>query len=251
MTNATEVRIDGTTLKVKGSPEITFEKANSGWVVARRKPSGLYKTHGLQGPIDDAFMDPFLIVRPTGTPWNPAAHDQALRMLARFDRLYAKNLRAHPRVKDDKDVTRADFAKYHVVLFGDPGSNRWIAKMNGKLPVKWTRQTVRYGAQSFSFSRAFPALIYPNPLNPSKYVVLNTGLTIEDREYAGEYPMPRLGDFAMLKVKEEAEFPDIAEAGLFDERWRLPADVLSGKPAAQVRLPQQRNNESRSRIDET
>ena len=155
MTNATDVRIDGTTLKVKGSPEITFEKANSGWAVAGRKPSGLYKTHGLQGPIDDAFMDPFLIVRPTGTPWNPAAHDQALRMLARFDRLYAKNLRAHPRVKDDKDVTRADFAKYHVVLFGDPGSNRWIAKMNGKLPVKWTRQTVRYGAQSLSFSRAF------------------------------------------------------------------------------------------------
>ncbi len=232
MTNATDVRIDGTTLKVKGSPEITFEKANSGWVVAGRKPSGLYKTHGLQGPIDDAFMDPFLIVRPTGTPWNPAAHDQALRMLARFDRLYAKNLRAHPRVKDDKDVTRADFAKYHVVLFGDPGSNRWIAKINGKLPVKWTKQTVRYGSRSYSSAEHFPALIYPNPLNPSKYVVLNTGLTIEDREYAGEYPMPRLGDFATLKVKDGAEFPEIAEAGLFDERWRLPTDVLSGKPAA-------------------
>ena len=163
-------------------------------------------------------------------------------MLARFDRLYAKNLRAHPRVKDDKDVTRADFAKYHMVLFGDPGSNRWIAKMNGKLPVKWTRQTVRYGAQT-SFSRAFPALIYPNPLNPSKYVVFNTGLTIEDREYAGEYPMPRLGDFAMLKVKEEAEFPDIAEAGLFDERWRLPADVLSESPRPKYGFRGTRNKE--------
>ena len=40
-------------------------------------------------------------------------------------------------------------AKYHVVLFGDPGSNKWIAKLNGKLPVKWTRETVAIGAQSF------------------------------------------------------------------------------------------------------
>jgi hypothetical protein len=223
MSNANEVRINGANLKVKGAPVLAFEKSKTGWVVAKGKPSGLYKTHGLQGPIDDAFLDPFLLVRPTGTPWNAAAHQQALRMLARFDRLYAKNLRAHPRVKDDKDVTHADFQKYHVVLFGDPGSNRWIAKLNGKLPVRWTKQTVGYGGQAYPSADHLPALIYPNPLNPSKYVVLNTGLTIEDREYAGEYPMPRLGDFAVLRVKEGADFPDTAEAGLFDERWQLPA----------------------------
>ena len=28
---------------------------------------GLRKKHGLQGPIDDAFMERFLFVRPTGT----------------------------------------------------------------------------------------------------------------------------------------------------------------------------------------
>ena len=39
-------------------------------------------------------------------------------------------------------ASEADFAKYHVVLFGDPGSNKWIAKLNGKLPVKWTRDMV-------------------------------------------------------------------------------------------------------------
>ena len=31
------------------------------------------KSHGLQGPIDDAFMDSFLMVRPTGTPLNDKA----------------------------------------------------------------------------------------------------------------------------------------------------------------------------------
>jgi hypothetical protein len=65
-------------------------------------------------------------------------------------------------------------------------------------------------------------MIYPNPLAPQRYVVINSGMTIEDREFTFEYGMPRLGDFAVLKVKPAAEWPDIATAGLFNERWQLP-----------------------------
>jgi hypothetical protein len=185
------------------------------------REAGLHKTHALQGPIDDAFMDPFLLVRPTGTPWNEDVQQQALRSLARFDRMWARFFRGHPYVKDDKDVTEADLARYHVVLFGDPGSNRWIAKLSGKLPVKWTRETVAIGAESFPAKESFPALIYPNPLNPAKYVVLNTGLTIENRGYNGDYGTPLWGDYAIVKVKAGSEVPELVTAGLFDENWRV------------------------------
>ena len=37
-------------------------------------------------------------------------------------RLYAKGVRAHPE----------DIAKYNLVVFGDLGSTRWIAKVDGK-----------------------------------------------------------------------------------------------------------------------
>src|SRR5262249_16718196 len=148
------------------------------WKVAHSgKPAGLRKGHGLQGPIDDAFLDPFLLVRPTGPAWNEEVNRQALRTLARFDRLYAKFFRAHPRVLADKDVTDSDLAKYNVILFGDPGSNRWIAKVNGKLPVRWTRESVTLGSKSFQAADHFPVLAYPNPLHPSRYVVINSGLT--------------------------------------------------------------------------
>lgn len=217
--HATGIRIDGRQLRVKPSPSIALEKSGSEWRLAR-KPSGLHKIHALQGPIDDAFLDPFLLVRPTGMPWSNAVNDQALRTLARFDRLYAKFLRAHPRIVNDTDVTEADFAKYNVVLFGDPGSNRWIAKVIGKLPVHWTRETVSLGGRKFPAAENYPALCYPNPLSPSHYIVLNTGLTIEDREYRGDYGMPRLGDFAVLKVKDGAGVGDVAYAGLFDEAWQ-------------------------------
>ncbi|MCU1327070.1 MAG: hypothetical protein JWN34_2440, partial [Bryobacterales bacterium] len=212
----------GQELKVKSAPEITLQKGPGGWKVDRNGPlPGLHKIHALQGPIDDAFLEPFLLVRPTGTPWNEAVNQQSLRTLARFDRMWGKFFRGHPFVKDDKDVTEADFAKYHVVLFGDPGSNKWLAKMNGKLPVKWTKETVTLGDKSYPANENFPALIYPNPLHPTKYVVINTGLTITDREYNGDYGMPQWGDYAIVKVNPAADVPDLNIAGLFDENWQL------------------------------
>lgn len=220
--HAREIKIDGQTLKVKAAPEITLARSGPAWkVVENGRAPGLHKMHGLQGPIDDAFLDPFLIVRPTGKPWNDEVNQQALRTLARFDRMWGRFFRGHPFVKNDTDVTEADFAKYHVVLFGDPGSNRWIAKLNGKLPFKWTEKTVALGGQTFSSSDHYPALIYPNPLHPTKYVVLNTGLTIDDRGYNGDYGTPVWGDYAIVKVKADAATPDLVTGGLFDESWAL------------------------------
>ncbi len=220
--HANEIKIDGQDLKVKSGREITLQKTASAWKVDKNNAQpGLHKTHALQGPIDDAFLDPFLLVRPTGEPWNTQVNQQALRSLARFDRMWAKFFRGNPYVKDDRDVTAADVARYHLVLFGDPGSNKWIAKMTGKLPLQWTKETVTLGAQSFPASENFPALIYPNPLNRAKYVVLNTGLTIVDRDYNGDYGLPRWGDYAIVKAKADSEVPDLQTAGLFDESWRL------------------------------
>jgi hypothetical protein len=222
--HAKEIRIDGQDLKVKAAAGITLARNGSAWKVEKNaKEAGLHKTHALQGPIDDAFLDPFLLVRPTGTPWNDAVNRQALRSLVRFQRMWGRFFRGHPFIKDDQDVTAADLTKYHLVLFGDPGSNKWIAKLNSKLPVKWTRDTVELGAQSFSAKDSFPALIYPNPLNPARYVVLNTGLTIEDRGYNGDYGTPLWGDYAIVKVKDGAEVPDLLTAGLFDENWTIAA----------------------------
>jgi hypothetical protein len=136
--------------------------------------------------------------------------------------MWAMDYRAHPRIKDDKDVTSDDFAKYNVVLFGDPGSNSWIAKMLPRLPLKWTKDTITAGTNTFPAAENIPVLGYPNPMSPAHYVVLNTGLTIADSDYNGDYAMPRFGDMAVLKIKDPAEPPEIMWGGLFDESWQLP-----------------------------
>jgi len=74
----TSVTLDGQALKAgpvmsDRSWSVTFSRttamASSSAIplTARR----LSQSHGLQGPIDDAFMDRFIFVRPTGKPINP------------------------------------------------------------------------------------------------------------------------------------------------------------------------------------
>jgi hypothetical protein len=220
--HAKEIKIDGQDLKAPSRAEIALQKNGTAWKVdGSIAQKGLHKTHALQGPIDDAFLDPFMMVRPTGTPWNNEVNQQALRTMAHFDKMWGKFFRGHPFVKDDKDVTAEDMAKYHMVLFGDPGSNKLIAKLQGKLPVKWTKETVTMAGKDFPARENLPALIYPNPLNPSKYVVINSGLDIDDAGYNGDYGTPMWGDYAVVKVKAGADLPDLQIGGLFDENWKI------------------------------
>jgi hypothetical protein len=194
-------KIDGQEVRA-----VSLEKRDGRWRPAGAAP-GLRKVHGLQGPIDDAFRDAFLCVRPAG---GSAALD-------RFAREWAKWLRGELPVKDESAVTPADVASKHLVLFGDPWNNRWIGQALGKLPIGWTRETITVGTRTFPAAGHTPVLIYPNPLNPKRYVVLNSGHTFHDAEFQGTNALlfPRLGDWAVLRGEE------VAAAGLFDDRWRL------------------------------
>ena len=206
--------IDGQALKAGANP--SFEKKNGRWETA--SPTGLRKVHGLQGPVDDAFMDAFLCVRPTGSAWQPLTAQWASNTLDVFSLNFAKWLRGDVRVKDDRAIGATDIADYNLILFGDPGSNSVIANIVAKLPIRWTKTEIAIGSQTFAASDHIPVLIYPNPLNPKRYVMINSGHTFGDADFRGTnaWLYPRLGDYSVLKANG-----DIALSGFFDENWRL------------------------------
>ncbi|MBI5394823.1 MAG: prolyl oligopeptidase family serine peptidase [Verrucomicrobia bacterium] len=192
------------------------------------------KQRGLQGPIDDAFMDSFVCVRPTGAPNNASANDGAKARQELFAKEFSKWMRGDVRVKDDAALTKDDIANHNLILFGDPASNRLIAQIADKLPIRWTKDTITLHAPRSNAPRSFSAadhvlvMIYPNPLNPRRYVVLNSGHTFGEKEFRGTNALlfPRLGDYAVLKLTklptgEVSE--EVVLAGLFDEQWMLPA----------------------------
>ena len=72
-----------------------------------------------------------------------------------------------------------------------------------------------------------PVLIYPNPLNPKRYVVLNSGFTFREYDYLNNArQVPKLPDFAVvdIDVPVSSRAPGgIVTAGFFTEEWTLPA----------------------------
>ncbi len=200
------------------------------------KPEG--KRPGLQGPIDDAFATPFLCVRGTGKPWNSAVQAWSDATLKRFASDWQRFFRGELSIKDDTAVTEEDVKRCNLILFGDPGSNRWINKVLPRMPIRWTPEELRLGKERYTAADHAPVLIQPNPLASGRYVVINSGHTFHEKELASlNYLLfPRLGDWAVLKVSDKVpEKPSealddvVIRAGFFDEQWQL-----SG-PAAPVR----------------
>lgn len=168
--------------------------------------------------VYDAFMDAFLCVRPTGTAWNPVAQEWVAKTLDVFTWNFAKWLRGDVRVKDDRSVSAGDIADDNLILFGDPGSNSVMARVIGKLPIRWTKSEIEIGTRTFSAADHVPVLIYPNPLNPKRDVVINSGHTFGDEDFRGTnaWLYPRLGDYSVVKANG-----DVALSGFFDEQWRF------------------------------
>ena len=208
------------------------------WTVHLRKYGNLWRTnsaqhdntlrkqHGLQGPIDDAFMDSFIMVRPTGKllnekvgAWVAAEQNHAIEH-------WRRQFRGEARVKNDDEISAADIASSNLILWGDPSSNKLLAKIAARLPIRWDSQNVQLGQQSFSAAHYLPILIYPNPLNPKRYVVVNSGFTFREYDYLNNArQVPKLPDFAIVDLNTPANprVPgEIITAGFFDEHWELP-----------------------------
>lgn len=179
----------------------------------------LAKVRGLQGPIDDAFMDSFLVVRPTSAAQNAKVGEWAVAQMAKATNEWRAQFRGDARVKDDAQVTDEDIAGSNLVLFGDPQSNRLLARMAEKLPVQWASDSVRVGDKTFSAATHAPVFIFPNPLNPKRYVVVNSGFTFAAAgSGSNAQQTPKLPDYAVLDVEKNAT-PVLA--GFFDELWQL------------------------------
>jgi hypothetical protein len=202
-----------------------FRKEGGKWQRAASPNTDKRKRHGLQGPIDDAFMDSFLMVRPTLKPLNDRVGAWVKGEVEHAITHWRKHFRGEARVKDDSAVTAEDIAAHNLVLWGDPSSNTLLAKVLPKLPVRWDGKEVRLGKNGYDAAHHVPVLIYPNPLNPKRYVVLNSGFTFREYDYLNNArQVPRLPDYAILDVRTPPSSRwagKVVGAGFFNESWAV------------------------------
>jgi hypothetical protein len=213
------VRLDGNA----AAPGL-WHKRDSKWLAGAPAEDGLVKAHNLQGPIDDAFMDAFLFVRPTGEALNPAVKSWVDAEMARAQKEWRRHFRGDARIKDDRDITGDEIKSYHLVLWGDPHSNSVLKKMAERLPLHWDASSIAIGKSSHPAANHVPILIQPNPLNPARYVVLNSGFTFREYDYLNNARQtPKLPDWAIvdISIPPNSRFPGkIVAANFFGENWQ-------------------------------
>lgn len=243
VTTRPKIIIDGQEMQARQvysdrSWQAHVHKKSDGWAFAIWG-AGLRKRHGLQGPIDDAFMDRFVMVRPTGKPLNDVIGKWTTNEMAHAVEHWRRQFRGEAPVKDDTAITPADIASSNLILWGDPSSNAVLAKIAAKLPIRWDEQGIGFDTRPTLFrvelsgsvkpfvtaAHHVPVLIYPNPLNPKKYVVVNSGFTFREYDYLNNArQIPKLPDWAILDVSQPptSRSPGhVVDAGFFDERWEL------------------------------
>lgn len=207
------------------------------WQLGAPPSEGLHKVHGLTGPIDDAFMSRFLFVRPTGAAAHPRVAAWVDSEIARALQVWRTVYRGEVLIKDDRNVTDSDLRESNLVLWGDPSSNKLIARVLPQLPLSWTRDTLTFGGSTFPAAEHLPVLVYPNPLQPNRYIVLNSGPTqrpgsLLDQNGGNTSALvtPKVPDFAIINLATPAD--DHApgayvRTGFFNESWQPPRSAPS------------------------
>ncbi len=217
----------------RGDLPVSFTRMDGKWQGDRRRveefrqQSGLHKRPGLQGPIDDAFLDSFIFVKPTSTGLSPEVDAWVKAEFEHAVTHWRQQMRGDARVKLDTEITRADMQDANIVLWGDPQSNETLGILNAHLPILWNtaEKTLSVGAQSFDAATHVPLLIYPNPLAPHRYVVLNSSFTYREYDYLNNARQtPKLPDWAIVDIRTppNSRFPGkVVAADFFDEQWKL------------------------------
>jgi hypothetical protein len=236
---ADNVELDGTRLELRSAadgllPDVYFERTGDSWrqlgcddSVAFARNPGIHKRRDLQGPIDDAFMKSFVCVRGSSDAWSNGTQARADAALNLFEKEFDKWLRGQVPVITDNKLTDEHIANSNLILFGDPGSNAVMARVIEKLPVRWTKDGFEVNGQSYDSRTHQLSMIYPNPLNPRRYVVINSGHTMHEKDFraSNSWLFPKLGDIAVQKFEDGVNDPTSGEtvwAEMFDSNWKLP-----------------------------
>jgi dienelactone hydrolase len=225
--------------------EVSFIGQGRSFKVDRSKNKSVGKRIELYGPIKQAYFSPFLLIYGTigDTIFTNFNLNQA-RLQA-----YAWWIRANGFVEvlPDTEVTSEHIKNYNLILFGSDQTNSIIAKVNGKLPIRFNENYVpgRYqsGLKDLYWLTLFIGKkiqketdlclieIYPNPLNPEKFVLLYSATTQKAMKYMNLfstlYSGAGLPDFIVWdESAAQYGWGGVVATGFFDKNWKLDEKLM-------------------------
>lgn len=199
------------------------------WAPASCSTAWERKGWGFDGPADQVFQGPFIVVLPDAPCAHPAVDQWVKTESAHFIERWRSLMRGDPVVKKPEDLTPDERAGKGAVLclWGDRQGNSALAAIADRLPIAWDGPSIRVGERTFDSATHVPVLACQFKTGPegARRIVLNTGLTFrEAHDRTNSLQNPKLPDWAILDI---ATPPDAETAGqvvaadFFDEHWRV------------------------------
>jgi hypothetical protein len=217
------------TVEVDGNAVKPVPSDRPGWQtveLAAPEDARFAKNARVAGPFRELFDGPFMIV--VGTGGLPEDGRRAAMNAAACAEDWYEFAQGRPRMKLDTEVTPEDVERYNLFLFGTTRSNRVLGRIGADLPVRPDADFIKVGDEKLPSEGLGLLAIYPNPLNPERYVAVESGvqwggaLEGAKRWLTHNHRWDWIGDFVVYTNEIEDDGTNkYVVAGYFDENWRL------------------------------
>jgi len=178
---------------------------------------GLSKNANIEGPISHALTAGFIVVEGTQGPLEDRRKANALSEA--FCQAWRQDYFQDCLHKKDDEITDRDIEDKNLILFGNDQTNGLIKRVIGQIPLKFSASRITLGNRVYQGADLGVRLIYPNPLNKKRYIVIiggnhMTNLPFEEKCLAIE------GWYDFMVWKPWQTDQSLVDIGYFDRRWK-------------------------------
>jgi len=226
------LRINGQMLKVKwkGWEPIPLRRKKDGrYKIGRWPHKKLMKTPHFYGPIKQAFYSPFIFVY--GTRGDRERRENSLHLARITSEQWWWRANGRVEIIPDTLVTPEVVKRYNLILFGGPGTNRILQRIQKKLPIRMDPGGVTIGRVRVPGRDLAVLFLYPNPLNPRRFVMIVGGNSKQGEKLAGVMGFFHSGagvpDFLVYDASvRQKGWGGVRAAGFFDHYWRVQKELM-------------------------
>ncbi len=226
-----QLRVNGEGLRCRweGDKPLSIYKKGDRYVVGSTKKKGSRKTPSLQGPMKQAYFSPFLLVY--GTSGDSASNEASLHHARLQAFSWWRRANGLAQVLPDTEVTSEQIRDYNLILFGNEETNRIVARIGSRIPVTTRKGRVLLGKRELPAEDLATQVVYPNPLNPKKLVVIYAATSPEAVKFSGFFSTLHSGagvpDFVVYERSvRRTGWGGVVAAGFFDKNWKLSRNLM-------------------------
>jgi outer membrane assembly lipoprotein YfiO len=94
------------------------------------------------------------------------------------------------KIKKDTEITEEEAKENNLVIIGNPSTNKFLASIKDKLPIKIAGNTIRVSERTYSGKNIALVMLIPNPFNDKKFALIWCAFDPNVLKYSVSFPSP-------------------------------------------------------------